>query len=59
MEVYQFSRSNADKISASGQTVMFGIDATTLTTYFPATRFDRIQFNFPHWKGKANNRYNR
>ncbi|KAL7527577.1 hypothetical protein ACHAXR_002021, partial [Thalassiosira sp. AJA248-18] len=21
--------------------------------------FDRVQFNFPHWRGKANNRYNR
>lgn len=42
---------------------MFGVDATTLSTYFGNesinTRFDRIQFNFPHWKGKANNRYNR
>lgn len=38
---------------------LFGIDATTLSTYFAATTFDRIQFNFPHWRGKANNRYNR
>jgi len=22
-------------------------------------KFDRIQFNFPHWRGKANHRYNR
>ena len=43
---------------------MFGVDATTLQTYFGTTThnddgFDRIQFNFPHWRGKANNRYNR
>ncbi|KAL3769452.1 hypothetical protein ACHAWU_008861 [Discostella pseudostelligera] len=61
--VYHYSRSNADIIASSGQTVMFGVDATTLSTYFGNetinTRFDRIQFNFPHWKGKANNRYNR
>jgi len=47
--------------------VLFGIDATKLHEYgntqFSALDsqqyFDRITFNFPHWKGKANNRYNR
>jgi hypothetical protein len=24
-----------------------------------SSSFDRVQFNFPHWRGKANNRYNR
>ena len=24
-----------------------------------SSTFDRVQFNFPHWRGKANNRYNR
>ena len=38
---------------------LFGVDATTLSTYFGDNSFDRIQFNFPHWRGKANNRYNR
>ena len=63
LKVYQYSKSNTEIISASGQAVMFGVDATTLSTYFGNTNgnttFDRIQFNFPHWKGKANNRYNR
>ena len=46
--------------------VRFGIDATDLPAHFPPSpggpataEFDRIQFNFPHWRGKANNRYNR
>ncbi len=96
---YRDSRSNADIIASYGQYVMYGIDATMLSTYdFGAggsgggnrdedkdddnddnddsmisssssssssmqsssmTSFDRVQFNFPHWKGKSNNRYNR
>jgi hypothetical protein len=39
--------------------VRFGVDATSLTTYFGNEKFDRIQFNFPHWRGKANNKRNR
>ena len=26
---------------------------------FPTQSFDLITFNFPHWRGKTNNRYNR
>jgi len=70
-QVYQYSKSNTDSIASSGQNTMFGVDATDLSTYFGSTNeeeqeedkstilFDRIQFNFPHWRGKANNRYNR
>jgi hypothetical protein len=57
--VYKNSRQHVERISSLGHEVRFGIDATQLPTYFPSTTFDRIQFNFPHWKGKANNRYNR
>jgi hypothetical protein len=63
--VYQFSVSNTREIQARGHNVMFGVDATQLSTYFGTKSgnspilFDRVQFNFPHWKGKANNRYNR
>lgn len=58
--VYQYSSMNTKMINAfSRHKALFGIDATTLSTYFAATTFDRIQFNFPHWRGKANNRYNR
>jgi hypothetical protein len=39
--------------------VSFGVDATQLSTHFPQEQFERIIFNFPHWRGKANNRYNR
>ena len=55
--------------------VMFGVDVTVMDELFgnginndgkdgngyydgPST-FDRIQFNFPHWRGKANHKYNR
>lgn len=43
--------------------VVFGVDATDLDSAFPNDEknrtFDRIQFNFPHWRGKANHRHNR
>lgn len=67
-KVYQYSKSNTDIIDSAGHKTMFGVDATTLSTYFggmddndeqEVVTFDRIQFNFPHWRGKANNRYNR
>jgi len=61
--VYKFSKSNVQTIqSYPGHNVLFGIDATKLSNYFCEVEnvsFDRIQFNFPHWRGKANNRYNR
>lgn len=59
--VYRNSRLHADAIrSTTGKhLVQFGVDATKLETLFPRRSFDRIIFNFPHWRGKANNRYNR
>jgi hypothetical protein len=38
---------------------LFGINATRLEHHFPNQQFDRIIFNFPHWRGKSNHRYNR
>ena len=67
-KVYEHSKLNTDIITSSSSStslyghrhkVLFGIDATNLTTHFQDEKFDRVQFNFPHWKGKANNRYNR
>lgn len=58
--VYQRSLNNQETIvSYSGHKVNFGVDATKLEETFPNEKFDRIQFNFPHWRGKANHRYNR
>lgn len=58
--IYQRSVINQEIISSCGKhQVLFGIDATNLQSHFPGRVFDRIQFNFPHWKGKANHRYNR
>ena len=58
--VYSNSNRNADAILTQNlSSVRFGIDATRLEHHFPAQHFDGIQFNFPHWRGKANNRRNR
>lgn len=57
--IYQGSLDNERIIVTNGNQVIYGVDATQLQNYFPNTYFHRIQFNFPHWKGKANHRYNR
>ena len=59
--VYERSTQNTKSIiSSSGQhEVKFGIDATRLLDFFPETKFDCIEFNFPHWRGKTNAKYNR
>jgi len=58
---YQQSRQHTETIRSHDHSVRFGINATDLINHFPlgATMFDRIQFNFPHWRGKANHRHNR
>ena len=58
--IYKDSEHHTATISSyTGATVRFGIDATRLEHHFPGQHFDRIQFNFPHWRGKTNNRRNR
>lgn len=57
--VYQYSKANTEIIASAGHAPLFGVDATVLSAHFGGATFDRIQFNFPHWRGKANNRYNR
>lgn len=58
-QVYKRSVWHEDAIKACGNEVMFGVDATQLEKYFEKGQFDRVIFNFPHWRGKSNNRYNR
>lgn len=58
-DVYKSSRTNVNTILSAGNFVKFGVDATDLKHVFEERYFDVIQFNFPHWRGKANNRYNR
>lgn len=59
-KIYQRSSENEENIeSCSNHKAQYGIDATKLKEHFPNQSFDRIQFNFPHWRGKANHRYNR
>lgn len=55
----QQQHNHHDDDDGNSATVCFGIDATRLEHHFPGQKFDRIQFNFPHWRGKSNNRRNR
>jgi len=59
--VYARSKENQNRILNSGHEIRFGIDATNLSQHFKrgVTFFERIQFNFPHWRGKSNHKYNR
>jgi Domain of unknown function (DUF2431) len=57
--VYRDSRENVQMLRATQHVEpRFEIDATRLERGFPAHSIDRIQFNFPHWPGKSNHRYN-
>jgi Domain of unknown function (DUF2431) len=59
--IYQNSQEHSEAISShsSNHAVHFGIDATQLQSHFPGAKFDVIEFNFPHWRGKNNNKHNR
>lgn len=58
--VYDGSKRHAETVSSHpSHSVRFGIDATKLQSSFPDMLFDGIEFNFPHWRGKTNARYNR
>ena len=59
--VYRNSQQHRETIlmDSDHHKVLFETDATQLHHQFPPHCFDIIQFNFPHWRGKANNKYNR
>ena len=58
--VYKKSVENINRIRRNGHELMFEVDATKLQEYFgEADLLDRIQWNFPHWKGKTNHKRNR
>jgi hypothetical protein len=49
---------NVKLIQGCGHDVRFEVDATRLES-LDIGKFDLIQWNFPHWGGKTNARYNR
>jgi hypothetical protein len=59
MNVYEDSCKNVESILEYGHSVCFETDATRLEASFPNETFHSIRWNFPHWHGKTNNKYNR
>jgi hypothetical protein len=58
--VYEHSVDNVNLIQSLGHDVHYEVDATCLMErYHDDEKFDLIQFNFPHWRGKTNARRNR
>jgi len=59
--IYSDSSRNIDIIRKWGHQVRFQVDARDLSKHFDTTTtlFDRIQWNFPHDKGRTNARNNR
>lgn len=58
-QIFRDSERNIETIRKSGHEVAFKVDATHLNDLFPHNYYHRIQWNFPHWKGKTNNKRNR
>ena len=53
-QVYKESQTHLKYISSwSCHAIRFSIDATNLAAYFPKEKFNIVQFNFPHWRGKV------
>jgi hypothetical protein len=59
--IYRDSVKNINHILSFGHEVRFNLDARYLSQHFDSksTKFDRIQWNFPHYKGRTNARLNR
>lgn len=50
---------NTDAVMSSGYEVKYEVDATCIERSFGSRKFDTIAWNFPHWPGKQNSKYNR
>lgn len=51
----EFARFNLERLQAyENVEILHCIDATKLSEHFPARKFNRVIFNFPHTSGKSN-----
>lgn len=56
---YPKAKDNSEFLSSCGYSVEFGVDDSKLSDHFASRKFDLIWWNFPHYPGRQNIKYNR